>query len=457
MNNFLNLITSLFPKRILTKVGFINKTIQRKKSEKLQNEKELLASKFEGALLGSLIGDCIGKCLEGIWSPNLCEMLDELRLAKDKYLHYLNEQEIVSLKFYSDDTALTRSICESIINKKEFNIDDTVNNFLQMYYMDSSRGYSSATMTLFKKLSYLKSKDELHNNSFIPAMELFDGEGSYGSGAAMRCSPIALYTFSKSLEEMKIICELSTRITHNHKLAVLGAWQQCFAIRLALQTSKVYCSIDFDNFFYQILNFVNDLENNYENLDEAKYENLDKYSQSLRENIFLYLEQNKSTLFEINDKSSPKKSLSYTYLLLKLFKLIKKCRRGHKINMEYLYKLISSSTSSAIQTIPLALFSFMIASDSRCCNEVNFKLNSKIAFKQYGNVERVVFYAVSFGGEAQKIASMAGAIAGAFYSADFIPKYLIDMCEASNDVRNYAKDLFDLNFSDDTCLQEDIL
>lgn len=38
--------------RILTKVGFLDKTLQRRKSEKTQNERELFCNKFEGTILG---------------------------------------------------------------------------------------------------------------------------------------------------------------------------------------------------------------------------------------------------------------------------------------------------------------------------------------------------------------------------------------------------------------------
>ena len=95
----------------------------------------------------------------------------------------------------------------------------------------------------------------------------------------------------------------------------------------------------------------------------------------------------------------------------------------------------------------MGLFAFIVASDPKCSNEVNYKLNSKDAFKEYNPIERVIFYAISFGGETQKIASMAGSIAGAFFSRKEFPKYLIDMCESSKDVQTYAQKIFDLNFS----------
>lgn len=402
--------------------------------------------------IGSLIGDCLGKCLEGIWSPGLNEMLEELSFAKNGG----DESGLNFFKCYSDDTALSRALFDSIIDQKEFYIQDIVDRYLEVFFSNQTRGFSSASKTLFKKLSFLKAKNELKTRCFIPSMELFDGEGSFGSGGAMRCVPIALFTFLKPLNEMKMVCELSTKITHTHKFAVIGALQQCFSIRLALYANKHNSLFDLDNFYVKILNFVYDLELNYECQDKSNLIHSNSYSEVLKENVLSYLEQKKiwSSEKQLNKIIQHSNQFSYTYLLLKLFKIVKKCRRGQRINMQALYKVISNYNSTAIESIPLSLLSFMIASDLKCENEVNSKLNTKRAFKDHGIVERVIFYAVSFGGEAQKIASMAGAIAGAYYSSEHVPKYLIEMCESSEDFRKNAKQLFEICFNEELLLTD---
>lgn len=398
-------------------------------------------------------------------------MLDEIHLIKEKAedydlidfdLDYPEGFYSEFMKSYSDDTALTRAMCESLINKENFDILDMANSFQQTYVREQNRGYSSAAITLFKKLNILKSNDELSTQCLLPAMELFNGEGSYGNGGGMRCSPIALFTYSNSLEEMKLICELSTRISHTHIWAVIGAMQQCYAIRLALLTNKSQYSFDFDNFFTQILEFVCDLELNYDILDQLKIENFEKYSINSQKNILFYFEQKTQMLNKIklskkinanlklktknvvnnsnnnnnlnylngandlngflnfssksfSDPVRNKSNLTYSNLLRKLNKLIIKCRRGERINLQRLYKQVTSCGVSAIESIPMGLFAFMVASDPKCSNEVNYKLSSTDAFKEYHPIERVIFYAISFGGETHKIASMAGAIAGAFF------------------------------------------
>jgi ADP-ribosylglycohydrolase len=143
---------------------------------------------------------------------------------------------------------------------------------------------------------------------------------------------------------------------------------------------------------------------------------------------------------------SPEIKERYSTILLMLNKLIKKCRKGEIINLKRLYEKVAACGISAIGSIPIALFSFMIATDPHCRNEVNNKLNTKDAFKEYPHpVERVIFYAISFGGESNKIASMAGAIAGAFFSRLDLPKYLVEMCESHREIETNAQKLFELS------------
>lgn len=72
------------------------------------------------------------------------------------------------------------------------------------------------------------------------------------------------------------------------------------------------------------------------------------------------------------------------------------------------------------------------------------KLNSADAFAEFSPIERVVFYAISLGGETNKVASMAGALAGAFYSCKDMPRFLGEMCEGSIETQIYAQKLFEL-------------
>lgn len=200
----------------MAKLGFERK-FKRKQSAKLSCLNELILSKFEATLLGifykysikkdkstflffylpgALIGDCIGKRFEGIWGPNLTEMLDEFRLIKEKAEEFESDSEMENsenffaenMKPYSDDMTLTRAACDSLINKEDFDIEDMAYSFEQSYLKESDRGFSTAAITLFRKLNVLKANNELVFKCLLPAMELFNGEGSYGNGGGKRYS-----------------------------------------------------------------------------------------------------------------------------------------------------------------------------------------------------------------------------------------------------------------------------
>jgi hypothetical protein len=115
--------------------------------------------------------------------------------------------------------------------------------------------------------------------------------------------------------------------------------------------------------------------------------------------------------------------------------------------VQRLHKHVATCGISALESVPVALFAFVIASDPKCSNELNYKLNSLDAFTEFKPIERVIFYAISFGGETHKIASMAGALAGAFFSRKELPNFMIKMCESHRELELYARKLFDISMS----------
>jgi len=265
------------------------------------------------------------------------------------------------------------------------------NQFQKAFLKDSSGNFCDSTATLFKKLNSLKKSNQLEEKCLLPAMEMYN-DICLSDNGAVRCAPIALFTYFKSMEEMRLICELSTKLTHNHDWAVIGAIQQCYAVREALNHSKVSHEwFDLDIYFLQIVELVEDLEMNFKMLDKINYENMAKYSPSLVRNFLLYLNQ-KTQMIECNNNSLNYGNLelkdnslikdyvenlesglgdfkfdsSYSNLLKRLHRMIKRCRRGEKINIESLYKQLGKfSCLSSIQAIPIALFTFMIAADTR--------------------------------------------------------------------------------------------
>jgi len=61
---------------------------------------------------------------------------------------------------------------------------------------------------------------------------------------------------------------------------------------------------------------------------------------------------------------------------------------------------------------------------------------------QYNEFQRTVIYAVSLGGDTDTIASMAGAIAGAWHGIDCIPAEWRDACEETHTAKELADELY---------------
>ena len=138
-------------------------------------------SKFRGCLVGALLGDALGESLEGCYNQpiSMTTVTEHTMVSKTKESRVLN---------YTDDTAMTRAICRSLIERKTYDNHDMAKKFADEYFNEPNRGYGAAVTTVFKRLREENPADET-----LPARDQFDGMGSYGNGAAMRISPIALY------------------------------------------------------------------------------------------------------------------------------------------------------------------------------------------------------------------------------------------------------------------------
>ena len=70
--------------------------------------------------------------------------------------------------------------------------------FVEEFFREPDRGYGAAVGTVFERL-----RDENPHDVTLPARSQFDGQGSYGNGAAMRISPVALFSHT-SAEVQKV-------------------------------------------------------------------------------------------------------------------------------------------------------------------------------------------------------------------------------------------------------------
>ncbi len=167
-------------------------------------------SKFKGCLVGTAIGDSLGANREGAW--------------------YISEVRDIGPR-YTDDTAMTIGVVESLINCKGFNVDDMTARFIQNYLHEPWRGYGPGPPRIFNMI--LKGRrrwDEMLDRKLYPG-------GSFGNGAAMRIAPIGLFYYDEP-EKLREIVYKASIITHSHELAIEGAFLQAYAVSLAVNTRK---------------------------------------------------------------------------------------------------------------------------------------------------------------------------------------------------------------------------
>ncbi len=167
-------------------------------------------AKYLGAMIGSALGDAIGElAFRYRTKEDLCaqlEQLDELR--------------------YTDDTAMSIGLAESIIAKGDIDQQDLGDTFRKNFLREPWRGYASGPPTIF---SIVERYSVIYREA---AKSLFGGEGSLGNGAAMRIVPAGLY-FHDSTDLYEKAC-LSASVTHAHPVGIDGAAVQAKAIALAV-------------------------------------------------------------------------------------------------------------------------------------------------------------------------------------------------------------------------------
>ncbi len=176
--------------------------------------KEILRSKFRGALIGSAVGDALGAPVEG------CTM-EEVSLA------YENGWELKS-GHYTDDTEMMIGVAESLIERRGFDGADMARKFIQNYH--AWRHYGPGTRAVFELLAAGVSWEEA-------SKRVFNGKGSYGNGAAMRIAPIGLF-YHDDVDTLWDIAYKASHITHSHVLGKEGAAIQAYSVALALRGQR---------------------------------------------------------------------------------------------------------------------------------------------------------------------------------------------------------------------------
>jgi len=283
-------------------------------------EKERLRDKFRGALLGVAVGDALGAPFEG---------MGMVRPADLKRL----EKEPGSLR-YTDDTHMTLGMAESLLERRGFDGEHMAMTFARNYQQEPWRGYGAGPPQIFRLLAQGVPWDKVGGM-------LFDGTGSFGNGAAMRVTPVAL-VYHRDIGSVISVAAQSALITHAHEFGIEGA---------VMQASTIAYLIGWDAGEPLMASLLLGL--------------LDGFAQSP----------------------------VYRHKLKQINTLLPRAPLGEVI------KELGNGIA-AHEAVPAALYSFL---------------------RNHGSFSKAVLYAISLGGDTDTIASMVGALSGAYLGESAIP------------------------------------
>ncbi len=160
-----------------------------------------LQDRFRGLMVGTAVGDCLGRPVEGRGT------------TPEKYLADLVERP--PLLVYTDDTAMTICLAESLVESGGFDGDDMALRFATEYRDQPFRGYGAGAIEIFHQV--LAGAEWAES-----AASQFGGHGSYGNGGAMRVAPVALWAHP-DLQATAHLAAATARVTHTHPVGVEGA------------------------------------------------------------------------------------------------------------------------------------------------------------------------------------------------------------------------------------------
>jgi len=170
-----------------------------------------IKAKYLGGMVGSTLGDAIGElAFHYPKKEGLCIQLDQLKEFR-----------------YTDDSAMSIGLAESILKKGFLDQQDLGETFRLNFKREPWRGYASGPPTIFSMV------ERLGITYAEAARSLFGGAGSFGNGAAMRIVPIGLF-FHNSPDLYEEACN-SASVTHAHPVGKDGAAVQARAISLAVK------------------------------------------------------------------------------------------------------------------------------------------------------------------------------------------------------------------------------
>jgi ADP-ribosylglycohydrolase len=178
---------------------------------------------FRGAMVGTATGDALGRALEGM-SPYRIRQKHGYVTELIPWGGYVSGPKGT----LTDDTEMTLSLAQSIIEKGGVDPHDVAERF--MYWGLIGRGMGSATRAACGRLAKGSSWDEA-------------GSASAGNGAAMRSTPIALAA-PFDMDTLRRIAAQTTVITQADTTAVASSIVMAYVTAFLLHTPTGRLDLD---------------------------------------------------------------------------------------------------------------------------------------------------------------------------------------------------------------------
>ncbi|MBT2511142.1 ADP-ribosylglycohydrolase family protein [Streptomyces sp. ISL-98] len=124
---------------------------------------------------------------------------------------------------WTDDTEMACSVLAVLVEHGRVDQDALARSFAEHH--DFDRGYGPAVNRMLRLIREGGGWREL-------AAALFNGQGSWGNGAAMRIAPLGAW-YADDPEQATHQAEISAYVTHQHREAVVGAMAVAAAAALA--------------------------------------------------------------------------------------------------------------------------------------------------------------------------------------------------------------------------------
>lgn len=146
---------------------------------------------------------------------------------------------------YTDDTQMALSIVEILRKFGKIDQDYLADSFANRF--ERHRGYGTA---MYELLPVINSK-----NWNRLAKRLFDGQGSYGNGGAMRVAPLGAF-FAEDIDLVIENARLSAEVTHAHPEGIAGAIAVAASASIAWQLRQNAAPLNSKTFLEQIASFT---------------------------------------------------------------------------------------------------------------------------------------------------------------------------------------------------------